>query len=173
PNSYDQANGRTGQYLMIHGDCSSAGCYAMTDEQIAEIYALAREDFFGGQKSFQVQAFPFRMTPLNMAKHRNSPHMAIWRMLKQGYDHFEITRQEPKVDVCDRHYVFDAQSAGKFTPTERCPAYAVPQEIASAVHSKERQDEAQFARLVVHGTPAVASTTGGPGGMNPAYLHAL
>ena len=113
PNVYDQANGRTGQFLMIHGDCSSAGCYAMTDEQIGEIYALAREAFFGGQKSFQVQAYPFRMTPLNMARHRNSPHMGFWRMLKEGYDHFEVTRQEPKVDVCDRHYVFDAQPSGK------------------------------------------------------------
>ena len=56
----------------------------MTDEQIAEIYALARESFFGGQKSFQIQAYPFRMTPLNMAKHRNSPHMAFWKMLKAG-----------------------------------------------------------------------------------------
>ena len=92
PNAYDQANGRTGQFLMIHGDCSSAGCYAMTDEQIAGIYTLAREAFFGGQRSFQVQAYPFRMTPLNMARNRNSPHMAFWRMLKQGYDHFE-TRQ--------------------------------------------------------------------------------
>src|SRR5205814_4008695 len=51
PNAYDRANGRTGAFLMIHGGCSSAGCYAMTDEQIAEIYALAREAFFGGQKS--------------------------------------------------------------------------------------------------------------------------
>ena len=41
PNAYDTANGRTGSYLMIHGGCSSAGCYAMTDEQIGEIYALA------------------------------------------------------------------------------------------------------------------------------------
>src|SRR5262245_32841405 len=95
PNAYDRANGRTGAFLMIHGDCSSAGCYAMTDEQIAEIYALARESFFGGQRSFQIQAYPFRMTPLNMAKHRNSPHMAFWKMLKEGYDYFEVTRAEP------------------------------------------------------------------------------
>jgi murein L,D-transpeptidase YafK len=60
----------------------------MTDEQIAEIYALAREAFFGGQKSFQLHAYPFRMTPLNMARHRNSPHMAFWKMIKQGYDPF-------------------------------------------------------------------------------------
>ena len=49
------------------------------------------------------------MTPLNMAKHRNSPHMAFWKMLKEGYDHFEVTRHEPKVDVCEKHYVFDAE----------------------------------------------------------------
>ena len=87
---------------MVHGDCSSRGCYAMTDEQIAEIYALARESFFGGQQAFQIQAYPFRMTPQNMAKHRNNPHIAFWKMLKQGYDHFEVTRQEPKVDVCEQ-----------------------------------------------------------------------
>src|SRR3974390_3243406 len=164
PNAYDRANGRTGEFLMIHGDCSSAGCYAMTDEQIAEIYALARESFFRGQKSFQIQAYPFRMTPLNMARHLNSPHMAFWRMLKQGYDHFEVTRQEPKVDVCDRRYVFDGQSSGRFRSAEECPAYSVPQEIASAVHSKERQDESQFVQLVIRGVPAAATTTGGQGG---------
>ena len=99
PNAYDRANGHTGAFLMIHGDCSSSGCYAMTDEQIAEIYALARESFFGGQRAFQIQAYPFHMTPLNMAKHRNSPSMAFWRMLKEGNDHFEATHLEPKVDV--------------------------------------------------------------------------
>jgi murein L,D-transpeptidase YafK len=126
PNAYDRANDRTGAFLMIHGDCASAGCYAMTDEQIAEIYALAREAFFGGQRSFQVQAYPFRMTPINMARHRNSPHMAFWQMLKQGYDHFEVTRLEPKVDVCDRHYVFNAQSSGKFSPPSGARPIACP-----------------------------------------------
>src|SRR5262249_2448362 len=101
PNAFDRAHGRTGAQLMVHGDCSSRGCYAMTDEQIGEIYALARESFFGGQHAFQIQAYPFRMTPLNMAKHRNSPHLAFWKMLKQGYDHFEVSRHEPKVNVCD------------------------------------------------------------------------
>jgi murein L,D-transpeptidase YafK len=173
PNAYDQANGRTGHFLMIHGDCASAGCYAMTDEQIAEIYALAREAFFGGQKSFQVQAYPFRMTPTNMARHRDSPHTAFWRMLKQGYDHFEVTRLEPKVDVCERHYVFNAQSSGRFTPAERCPAYSVPQEIVSAVRNKERRDDNETAHLVARGIGTVALTTGGQGGMNATYLAAL
>ena len=45
PNAFDRAHERTGAHLMVHGDCSSAGCYAMTDEQIGEIYSLARESF--------------------------------------------------------------------------------------------------------------------------------
>ena len=115
PNAHDRANDRSGSSLMIHGDCASVGCYAMTDEQITEIYSLAREAFFGGQRSFQVQAYPFRMTPLNMARHRNSPHLAFWKVLKQGSDHFEVTRKEPKVAVCDKHYVFDARSSANST----------------------------------------------------------
>ena len=31
PNSFDKANNRDGSLLMVHGDCSSRGCYAMTD----------------------------------------------------------------------------------------------------------------------------------------------
>lgn len=110
PNQFDRSYGRTGSHLMVHGDCSSRGCYAMTDEAIAEVYALAREALQGGQDSFQVQAYPFRMTPRNLARHRNNPNMAFWRNLKEGYDHFEVTRQEPQVDVCERRYVFNAVS---------------------------------------------------------------
>jgi murein L,D-transpeptidase YafK len=173
PNNYDKANGRTGQFLMIHGDCSSAGCYAMTDEQIAEIYALARESFFGGQRSFQIQAYPFRMTALNMAKHRNSPHMAFWRMLKQGNDHFEVSRREPKVEVCDKHYVFDAETNGKFSPASACPPYQVNQELAAAVAEKQKRDERQMAEYASKGTPTLPVVTRTDGGMHPAFQAAF
>ena len=127
PNAFDRALERTGSELMVHGDCSSRGCYAMTDEQIAEIYSLGRESFFGGQRAFQFQAYPFRMTPLNMARHRNNPNMAFWKMIKEGYDHFEVTRQEPKVDFCEKKYVFDAVKAPNatrdpvFEASAKCP----------------------------------------------------
>src|SRR6188508_13235 len=143
PNAFDRAWGRTGSELMVHGDCSSRGCYAMTDEQMVEIYALARESFFGGQKSFQFQAYPFRMTARNLARHRNSPHLAFWKMLKVGSDHFEVTHQQPKVDVCERRYVFDAVAPDgsdkslNFNPRGTCPVYDVPKEIAEAVRDKE------------------------------------
>ena len=173
PNAYDRANERTGALLMIHGDCSSSGCYAMTDEQIAEIYALARESFSGGQKSFQLQAFPFRMTPLNMARHRSSPHTAFWRMLKEGYDRFEIRHLEPKVDVCEKRYVFDAEAMAKFSPAERCPAYRVAEDIAAAVGDKQRRDDIETAELISRGTPIVQVRTGIDGGMHPTFLEAL
>jgi murein L,D-transpeptidase YafK len=175
PNAYDRALGRSGSELMVHGDCSSRGCYAMTDEQIAEIYAIGRESFFGGQKAFQFEAFPFHMTPVNMAKHRNNPNMAFWKMIKEGYDHFEVTRQEPKVDFCEKHYVFDAAKAPDathdpvFQASAKCPPYVIPDELASLVRDKQAQDDAEYAKLVAKGTPVAKLNSGIDGGMNRIF----
>ena len=174
PNAYDRAWGYTGSELMVHGDCSSRGCYAMTDEQIQEIYALARELFFGGQKAFQLEAFPFRMTALNMAKHRNNPNFAFWKMLKDGYDSFEATRQEPKVAVCDKHYVFDAAAPENstrplnFSPRGKCPAYRLDPAVADAVLDHRRQEQVQMANYIAHDI-AVVPFRVGDGGMNPVF----
>ncbi|MGB0087233.1 MAG: murein L,D-transpeptidase family protein [Rhodomicrobiaceae bacterium] len=126
PNSYDKVNGRTGGALMVHGDCRSAGCYAMTDALIEEIYALAREAFRGGQTKFQVHAFPFRMTDENMKRHRDSKWYGFWKTLKVGYDDFELTRMPPKVAVCSRQYLVNADFFGHIAepdPAGICPAY--------------------------------------------------
>jgi murein L,D-transpeptidase YafK len=179
PNAFDKANNYTGAFLMIHGDCSSRGCYAMTDEQIGEIYSLARESFIGGQKEFQIQAYPFRMTPANLARHRNNPNMAFWRMLKEGNDHFEVTHLEPKVDVCEKHYVFDAQPpAGStkplaFSPSGRCPVYEVPQDIAGPALEKERNDDYQIAQLIKANAPEAPIVMGTDGGMNRVFASKL
>jgi murein L,D-transpeptidase YafK len=179
PNAYDKALGHTGSQLMVHGDCSSRGCYAMTDEQIAEIYSLGRESFFGGQRAFQLQAYPFRMTALNMARHRNNPNMPFWKMIKEGYDHFEVTRQEPKVDFCEKKYVFDAAKPPDakrdpvFDASAKCPAYVVPDEIADAVRQKEQEDQAEIAKLIARGTPVARMNTGIDGGMNKVFASKL
>jgi len=179
PNAFDSALGRTGSQLMVHGDCSSRGCYAMTDEQIAEIYSLGRESFFGGQRSFQLQAFPFKMTPVNMAKHRNNPNMPFWKMIKEGYDHFEVTRQEPKVEFCEKKYVFDpirapdARSDPVFNASAKCPAYAVAEELADAVREKQEQDAAETAKLISRGTPVARANPGIDGGMNKVFAAKL
>jgi murein L,D-transpeptidase YafK len=127
PNAYDRVHGRTGDFLMVHGKCTSAGCYAMTDGLVEEIYALAREQFDAGHESFQVHAFPFRMTAENMARHRNNQWYSFWQTLKEGYDYFEIARQPPKIAVCERRYVVNPQfrdpNVGNLDPAGRCPAY--------------------------------------------------
>jgi murein L,D-transpeptidase YafK len=179
PNAYDKAWGRSGSQLMVHGDCSSRGCYAMTDEQISEIYALGRESFFGGQAAFQVQAYPFRMTPQNMAKYRNNPNMPFWKMIKEGNDAFEVTMLEPKVDFCEKKYVFDAEKAPNasrapvFNASAKCPAYSVPEDIAEAIRNKQRDDELKTAQLITRGTPVARSRDGIDGGMHPVFATKL
>ena len=163
---------------MVHGDCSSRGCYSMTDEQMSEIYALGRDAFFGGQKSFQVQAYPFRMTAQNLARHRNNPHIAFWKMLKKGSDHFEVTHLEPKVNVCEKRYVFDAAIARtgarcRSARPRKCPAFQVPEEIASLVKDKEQKDDVEFAELSRRNIAMAPIKTGADGGMHPVFVEAV
>ena len=148
PNAYDRSHGRTGSHLMVHGACSSAGCYSMTDERVAEIYALARDAFKGGQKAFQIQAYPFRLTAKNMVKNRDHKHYKFWKMLKTGYDHFEITRVPPKVDVCGKRYVFNTDSSSRYPSSGRCPSRKMPLSLASAYVKKQNSYATQFEELL-------------------------
>ena len=121
PNAYDRAYGRTGGNVMVHGVCSSAGCFSMTDEQVADIYAIARDSFRGGQREIQLQSYPFHMTAENMAKFRLDPNIDFWKNLKDGSDHFEVTKTEPSVMVCGKHYVFDATANGDVSAQRAVP----------------------------------------------------
>lgn len=141
PNKFDRAYGRTGSDLMVHGDCSSRGCYSMTDESIAEIYALARESFKGGNASFQLQIYPFRMTATNLARHAQSPHMSFWKDIKEGYDRFEISQSPVSWDVCNKEYVFDVPGGTALDALGSCPV-SVAQNVPASVKAKAAADEA-------------------------------
>jgi len=78
PNTLEGAKGYTGSALMVHGACSSAGCFAISDDSISEVYALVREALRAGQKAVQVQSLPFRMTPKNLAIFRDNPNYEFW-----------------------------------------------------------------------------------------------
>ncbi|MCX5477384.1 murein L,D-transpeptidase [Kaistia geumhonensis] len=147
PNAYDRALGRTGTNIMVHGACSSAGCYSMTDEAAGEIYALARDSFRGGQRSFEVHLFPFRMTPENMARHRYDPNYAFWVMLKEGSDNFVVTGQVPKVGVCGKRYVFNANASTRLNASAPCPPLNVSSELVAAVKAKQAKDDVLIAEL--------------------------
>ncbi len=112
PNTFDRSHSRTGNYLMVHGGCSSIGCYAMTNDVIDEIWKIITASLSSGQQRFQVQVFPFRMTDDNIADTNSENWKEFWTQLKPAYDYFEETRVPPRVDVCGKRYVAAAGNPG-------------------------------------------------------------
>ena len=175
PNAYDRAHGRTGSALMVHGKCKSAGCYAMTDALIEEIYALARDQYADGKESFPVHAYPFRMTDENMARFKGHQWYAFWQSLKEGYDAFEATRQVPAVTVCERRYHVNVKPL-QSTPVKieaegRCPRFervkvepftAVPTDKMADVQIKAAGPKM---RALAQAPPA-AGASGGAGSLS-------
>jgi murein L,D-transpeptidase YafK len=108
PNKYDRIHKRTGGNLMVHGNCVSIGCYALTDAEIEEIFAIADAAFRNGQKFFRVHLFPFRMNSENMETYKESEWMDFWNNLKEGYDFFERNKIPPNVEVVNKKYIFES-----------------------------------------------------------------
>ena len=106
PNEYDRSHNRTGSLLMVHGRCSSAGCYAMADFRMDEIYAIVESAIISGQHQIPVHIFPFKMTAKNMATYKDSKWIHFWENLKEGYDHFEGHHSPPLIVVQDKRYTF-------------------------------------------------------------------
>ena len=104
PNRYDKNHGYTGSYLMVHGKCKSVGCYAMGDRNIDDIYMLVEKGLLKGQLSVAVHIFPFRMTKINLARHKKSKWYKFWMNLKEGYDAFEQSHKVPIIDVVNGRY---------------------------------------------------------------------
>lgn len=170
PNAYDRAWGHTGGSIMVHGICSSAGCFSMTDTQIAEIYAIAREAFSGGQRAIQMQSYPFHMTAENLAKYRLDPNIDFWKQLKEGADNFEVTKQDVAVGVCNKHYVFNAVPAdgSHFDPTAACPPLKHNDDTQAEVLARQRQDETKIAELAAQGVRPI-HTVYVDGGQHPDF----
>lgn len=127
PNAFDRAHQRTGSYLMVHGGCSSIGCYAMTNAVIDEIWRLVTAALKQGQRRFHVHIFPFRMTEDNLVRRSGSRWAGFWRDLKAGYDAFEASRLPPTIAVCRGRYAVSPAAAGTDGSDEivsRCPADA-------------------------------------------------
>jgi len=123
PNAFDRSHGRTGSFLMVHGDCRSIGCYAMTDAVIDEVWKLVTSALDNGQARFQAQVYPFRMTDKNMAWHAKDKNASYWRQLKEGNDLFERSNIPPQVNVCRGRYVFQPGSPSETEViSEKCPA---------------------------------------------------
>ncbi len=170
PNAYDRAYGRTGGSVMVHGVCSSAGCFSMTDKQVDDIYAIGRDALRGGQREIQLQSYPFHMTA---GKHGEVPARSehrFWKELKNGADHFEVTKTEPSVVICGKHYVFGATAKGEVSATAPCPALQKDEEVEALVADKEAKDDAKVAELAAKGLRPIR-TVYADGGQNPVFAN--
>lgn len=170
PNRLESALGYTGEALMVHGACSSSGCFALTDQGVGEIYSIVSRALKAGQGAFQVQAYPFRMTPENLAAHRRDPNMPFWKNLKEGYDIFEVRRREPQVAACNRKYVFDAEfKVGMLAaPLAACPERL--DQPDQAVLAKARADDEKYREMAEKTFAPLAYQDGG---MHPSFRALL
>ena len=168
PNPFDKSQSRTGSYILVHGGCSSTGCFAMTDPVMQEIYGLTEKAMRGGQQIVNIHVFPFRMTDANMALHAQSEWRDFWANLKEGYDAFETTHVPPQVMVCDKRYAVQEKSPGVVTGPSQTQAeprrgrrgrlasaqdYACVKQVSEAVETagSAAEDASQSARETVRG----------------------
>lgn len=138
PNAFDKSLSRTGSYILVHGACSSVGCFAMTNAVIEEIYGLTSAAIKAGQGDVPVHVFPFRMTEANLDKHKSSPWIDFWQNLKQGHDVFESTRRAPRVSVCNNRYEFAVPApaeGGETSPLAVCGATAAAIENSAPLYN--------------------------------------
>lgn len=170
PNTLERAKGYTGSALMVHGACSSSGCFAISDESIAEVYALAREALRAGQKAVQVQSLPFRMTPKNLAIFNTNPNYEFWLDLKEASDRFETTRQVPEVNYCNGRYRYGRTIAGSnvIDPLGACPEFEpLPEIVAKKMELDRAATDSMLSELP---TSAIGYVDGG---MHPSYRKIL
>lgn len=170
PNKLERAKGYTGSALMVHGACSSSGCFAISDEYVAELYSIVRDALKGGQSAFQVQSYPFRLEPENLAVYRENPNFDFWMDLKKGYDHFEVTRTQPQFNFCEGRYQFGSIKEGELPENAlaACPSF-VPAPVAVA--QRTQGDIAKMQALLDSGYAKTYAYS--DGGMHPTYREIL
>ncbi|MFD2786555.1 L,D-transpeptidase family protein [Hymenobacter rubripertinctus] len=103
PNAADQLRTAPGldpgDNIFVHGSTETIGCLPITDAGIRELYVLAVEARAAGQLSIPVHIFPFELTPDQLTRRLQSPHLAFWRELAPGYQYFETHHELPTVTV--------------------------------------------------------------------------
>lgn len=105
PNQYDRAHGRTGTFLMVHGNCVSIGCYAMTDESISEIWTLMVWAFEDGQTAIPVHIFPFELSDSNLERYGDHEWIEFWRTLQPAWKVFLEKKIPPSISIAGRDYL--------------------------------------------------------------------
>lgn len=152
PNVFDQAQARNGSHILVHGGCSSVGCFAMTNAVVEEIYGFVEKAVAGGQTYVPVHVFPFRLTQANLDLQKDSPWQSFWANLKEGYDFVERNKRPPRISVCDSRYKFQ-------DPAPEEGADSGPLAVCGATHAAlealERLPPAALTQLSLQMNPSV------------------
>ena len=101
PNLSDRILGdkrHPGNEIMIHGNCVSIGCLAMSDERIQEIW-LASVNLRNAGGVVHVHVFPTRDMAGIAGTADTEDLRAFWKNLAEGFDFFETHRTLPSVRV--------------------------------------------------------------------------
>jgi murein L,D-transpeptidase YafK len=107
PNRADRvrsAGRNPGSAIFVHGGCVSAGCLAITDEGIEQLYWLALLAADEGQKRIPIHIFPTRLDDAGVEWLRSTysedfVHWDFWMSLRPAYDAFDRTRRLPRYDI--------------------------------------------------------------------------
>ncbi|MGE0024319.1 MAG: murein L,D-transpeptidase family protein [Hyphomicrobium sp.] len=152
PNAFDRAHRRDGSYILMHGGCSSVGCFAMTNPVINEVYGLVKAAIKDGQRHVPVHVFPFRLTDEALAQHAASPWHDFWTTLAAGYQSFERTRRPPRVGVCE----------GEYRVEDALPKQAIAEDVADEKRKRGRSRTDSLLGAVHTGcpTPVVVTAEG-------------
>ena len=97
PNRRDRKLKRTGSAIMIHGNCVSIGCLAMSDERIQELWLITTAARRRGKLA--VHIFPTCELARAIKAAKDPSLAAFWTNLKQGMDLFDKDRKPRKWTV--------------------------------------------------------------------------
>ena len=111
PNQSDRILGHKanlGGDIMIHGNCVSIGCLAMSDERIEELWVMAKS-MHSLKRRVVVHLFPTRDLAGLIEEEPESRHLEFWKNIKEGLELFEEKKTLPRIRV-DRRGIY------QFTP---------------------------------------------------------
>ena len=115
PNKADSILGKYGDWggdIYIHGGCESIGCLPVTTRRIKELYVIAMQARYFGQRRIPVQIFPCKLTEANykaISQSYNQPELSkFWGSLRSLYIYFEKfhTLPETYIDDTGKYYFF-------------------------------------------------------------------
>lgn len=111
PNAFDMVNGHTGSGILIHGNCTSTGCFAIADG-VEEVYEAVEAALRSGQARVPVLSLPFRFTAVPPGDDDPPGLGPFWRELRQADLLFGRDRLPPPALLCDGHYYFADRRGG-------------------------------------------------------------